>query len=157
MERVGFDEILTSEQEYTAHVSSSPNVVPDLIGIQDASRHARLPGLVPCIPSCISGPLIEKGYTLASGESFGCDYLAYPGDPGVFHSYLEIHRMRSDDRVSVADLLGMERAAASVKKIPVLAIEPSLNDPACKSVEFLTIERFQWDTVGDETESVSDE
>ena len=34
--------------------------------------------------------LHEKGFTMTSAAKFGGDYLAYPGDPMLFHAYFTV-------------------------------------------------------------------
>eukprot|EP00762_Andalucia_godoyi_P001564 ANDGO_00141.mRNA.1 hypothetical protein len=132
--------LLLTPEEYGTFRETNKNVFPDLIGVQDPTRHAHLPGVIPVLPQPASTRLQSEGYTLSNGASFGCDILGYPGDPLLFHSKLEVHAVQPSEQWSVADLLCAERVASAVKKVAVLAVK---HEDA--SIQFLQLRRFQWE------------
>lgn len=63
-----------------------------------------------------------KGYYITSGAKFGCDYLAYPGEPTKYHSHFIVIVMPSKMSCSPHQLLAYGRLASAVKKTVVFAI-----------------------------------
>ncbi|KAI5297479.1 hypothetical protein KEM56_004789, partial [Ascosphaera pollenicola] len=60
--------------------------------------------------------LHSKGYYLSPGLRFGCQYLAYPGDPLRFHShFLGVHA-GWDEEIDLMDLVVGGRLGTGVKK-----------------------------------------
>ena len=62
----------------------------------------------------------RKHLFLANGLKFGADYLAYKGDPMLFHADYLVKIVLSSS-ISTTDLLCYERLANSVKKTLLLA------------------------------------
>lgn len=60
--------------------------------------------------------LHERGYFLAPGLRFGCQYMAYPGDPLRFHSHFLCNGMDWDQEFDLLDLVGGGRLGTGVKK-----------------------------------------
>ena len=58
----------------------------------------------------------EQGYFLAPGLRFGCQYMAYPGDPLRFHSHFLCSGMDWDQEFDLLDLVGGGRLGTGVKK-----------------------------------------
>ena len=58
----------------------------------------------------------EQGYFLAPGLRFGCQYMAYPGDPLRFHSHFLCNGMDWDQEFDLLDLVGGGRLGTGVKK-----------------------------------------
>lgn len=58
--------------------------------------------------------LRSRGYWLLPGLRFGGDFVAYPGDPLLFHSHLIVSHA---DKVSNQDLVHRGRLATGVKKL----------------------------------------
>ena len=54
--------------------------------------------------------LHQQGYTLTSGLKFGCDYLAYPGDPMIFHAQFMVCVTRT-----IIRLRGQKRGQQAVE------------------------------------------
>ncbi|XP_011504396.1 PREDICTED: tRNA-splicing endonuclease subunit Sen34 [Ceratosolen solmsi marchali] len=63
----------------------------------------------------------EQGYYVTSGQKFGCDFLAYPGDPIMFHSQLLIHCKNRNEEMSVTELVAGSRIGSHVRKTLVFA------------------------------------
>jgi tRNA-splicing endonuclease subunit Sen34 len=60
--------------------------------------------------------LHEQGYFMAPGLRFGCQYMAYPGDPLRFHSHFLCNGMSWDEEFDLLDLVGGGRLGTGVKK-----------------------------------------
>ena len=60
--------------------------------------------------------LHEQGYFLAPGLRFGCQYVAYPGDPLRFHSHFLCNGMDFDQEFDLLDLVSGGRLGTGVKK-----------------------------------------
>lgn len=72
----------------------------------------------PTVPS--SYPLFvhlhSKGYFLSPGLRFGCQYLAYPGDPLRFHSHFLVVSADWDRELDLMDIVTGGRLGTGVKK-----------------------------------------
>ncbi|XP_065070001.1 tRNA-splicing endonuclease subunit Sen34-like [Rhopilema esculentum] len=66
--------------------------------------------------------LWEKGYYLTAGGKFGCDYLAYPGEPTKYHSSYLVLVVQSSEHFPSQVLLSYGRLGSGVKKTVLLAI-----------------------------------
>ncbi|KXT12060.1 hypothetical protein AC579_1863 [Pseudocercospora musae] len=60
--------------------------------------------------------LHQNGYFMAPGIRFGCQYMAYPGDPLRFHSHFLCNGMDWDQDFDLLDLVGGGRLGTGVKK-----------------------------------------
>jgi len=60
--------------------------------------------------------LHSKGYYISPGLRFGCQYLAYPGDPLRFHSHFLAVGADWDEEFDLLDLVGGGRLGTGVKK-----------------------------------------
>lgn len=60
--------------------------------------------------------LHENGYFLSPGLRFGCQYMAYPGDPLRFHSHFVVTGMEWDEEIEMKDVVGGGRLGTGVKK-----------------------------------------
>lgn len=73
---------------------------------------------LPTVPS--SYPLFhhmhDKGYFMSPGLRFGCQYMAYPGDPLRFHSHFLCDGMDWDKEFDLLDIVGGGRLGTGVKK-----------------------------------------
>lgn len=58
----------------------------------------------------------DKDYFLAPGLRFGCQYMAYPGDPLRFHSHFLCNGMAWDQDFDLLDIVGGGRLGTGVKK-----------------------------------------
>ncbi|XP_070533978.1 tRNA-splicing endonuclease subunit Sen34-like [Ptychodera flava] len=67
----------------------------------------------------------EKGYYLTTGGKFGGDFLIYPGDPFLFHSYYVAVCLPFAKKLSALDVVAYGRLASNVKKTVLLC---SLNE-----------------------------
>lgn len=94
-------------------------------GITPSTSNALFPSsealsshIIPTAPS--SYPLFkhlhERDYFLSPGLRFGCQYVAYPGDPLRFHSHFLAVSYDWDEEISLLDLIGGGRLGTAVKK-----------------------------------------
>lgn len=65
--------------------------------------------------------LWHRGYHMTQGLKFGGDFLAYSGDPHLYHGSFIIRCVEDPDRVSMRDLVAAVRTAAATRKTFVLA------------------------------------
>lgn len=65
--------------------------------------------------------LWHRGYHMTQGLKFGGDFLAYSGDPHLYHGTFIIRCVEDPNRVSKRDLVAAVRTAAATKKTFVLA------------------------------------
>ena len=74
---------------------------------------------LPPVPSS-SYPLFihlhANNYFLAPGLRFGCQYMAYPGDPLRYHSHFLANGLGWDEEFDLLDLVGGGRLGTGVKK-----------------------------------------
>ncbi|XP_064652166.1 tRNA-splicing endonuclease subunit Sen34-like [Lineus longissimus] len=64
--------------------------------------------------------LWEQGNYLTSGSKFGGDFLVYPGDPHLFHSFYIAVCMPYQEEFCALDLISKGRLGANVKKTVAL-------------------------------------
>jgi tRNA-splicing endonuclease subunit Sen34 len=60
--------------------------------------------------------LHENGYFMAPGLRFGCQYVAYPGDPLRYHSHFLVTGHDWDEEIDLLDVVGGGRLGTGVKK-----------------------------------------
>ena len=60
--------------------------------------------------------LHSKNYFLSPGLRFGCQYMAYPGDPLRYHSHFLANGVDWDEEFDLLDLVGGGRLGTGVKK-----------------------------------------
>ncbi|PSN33817.1 hypothetical protein C0J52_19369 [Blattella germanica] len=65
--------------------------------------------------------LWEKGHYLTPGQTFGADFLAYPGDPIKFHSQFMVTCIDGNTPLTTTELIALGRMGTSVRKTVVLA------------------------------------
>ncbi|OQO00236.1 hypothetical protein B0A48_14023 [Cryoendolithus antarcticus] len=73
-----------------------------------------LPEVPPSYP--LYKHLHDKSYFMAPGLRFGCQYMAYPGDPLRFHSHFLCNGMDWDQEFDLLDIVGGGRLGTGVKK-----------------------------------------
>ncbi|KAF4555587.1 tRNA intron endonucleasen-like protein [Elsinoe fawcettii] len=84
------------------------------------------------VPKPKSYPLYKhlnaKGYFLAPGLRFGCQYMAYAGDPLRYHSHFLCNGKEWDEEWDLMELVGGGRLGTGVKKGFLLGgVEPKIN------------------------------
>lgn len=65
--------------------------------------------------------LWRKGFHLTTGDSFGCDFLAYPGDPMLYHASQTVHVVDPNQKFDIKCLISKARLSVSVNKKCVFA------------------------------------
>ncbi|KAL2371970.1 tRNA-intron endonuclease, archaea type [Blastomyces gilchristii SLH14081] len=76
------------------------------------------PPTLPDVPQSypLFAHLHSKGYFLSPGLRFGCQYLAYPGDPLRFHSHFLAVSAEWDEEFDIMNLVAGGRLGTGVKK-----------------------------------------
>ncbi|CAH1772428.1 unnamed protein product [Owenia fusiformis] len=74
--------------------------------------------------------LWEQGHFLTAGGKFGGDFLVYPGDVAVFHSFYIVKCLPYKQKMSALDVVAMARLGSNVKKTVVLCSIDD-NDQLC--------------------------
>ena len=82
--------------------------------IQPLLCQTSLPEVPPSYP--LFAHLHSLGYFLSPGLRFGCQYLAYPGDPLRFHSHFLVVAAEWDEEINLMDLVAGGRLGTGVKK-----------------------------------------
>eukprot|EP00871_Galdieria_phlegrea_P000134 jgi/Galph1/1120/GphlegSOOS_G5799.1 len=73
--------------------------------------------------------LWQRGFYLSSGVKFGADFLAYAGDPILFHASLAVSITERDAVMSPRDMVAFGRLGVSTRKRATLAyVEESTED-----------------------------
>lgn len=62
-----------------------------------------------------------KGFFITSGESFGCDFLTYLGDPILHHASQIVHIIKKSRHFDATYLISCGRLSVSVNKKCVFA------------------------------------
>ncbi|KAL4887607.1 hypothetical protein BJY04DRAFT_5290 [Aspergillus karnatakaensis] len=117
---------LPSTPSQTTSRRTSTFTAVDAMGITPAVSHPPLPQQPPIehhlpLPEVpYSYPLFahlhSKGYFLSPGLRFGCQYLAYPGDPLRFHSHFLSVAAEWDEELDLMDVIAGGRLGTGVKK-----------------------------------------
>ncbi|KAI9368470.1 hypothetical protein BJX61DRAFT_215149 [Aspergillus egyptiacus] len=73
---------------------------------------------IPEVPSSypLFAHLHSKGYFLSPGLRFGCQYLAYPGDPLRFHSHFLVVSTEWEEELDLMKIIAGGRLGTGVKK-----------------------------------------
>lgn len=130
-EDVGFFGSSTANTPSTQAADSTlqvPETGPEPHAITPTTSYPPLPppfrSLHPETSSTIETPnsypifkhLHGEGYFLAPGLRFGCQYMAYPGDPLRFHSHFLCNGMDWDQEFDLLDVVAGGRLGTGVKK-----------------------------------------
>lgn len=105
--------------------SPQPSAVEEALGITPATSYPpfsqpspdqALP--LPAVPSSypLFAHLHSEGYFLSPGLRFGCQYVAYPGDPLRFHSHFLVSSTEWDEEIDLMDVVAGGRLGTGVKK-----------------------------------------
>ena len=60
-------------------------------------------------------------FLITTGVKFGAHYLAYPGDPHMYHAQFTVRVVAPEDALTPADLAAASRAAAGARKLLLMA------------------------------------
>ncbi len=112
------DSSRSSGQEPEPYYVTPTTSTPPLQISQPSPKASTSLRFLPEIPS--SYPLFahmhSNNYFLTPGLRFGCQYMAYPGDPLRFHSHFLCNGMEWDQEFDLMDLVGGGRLGTGVKK-----------------------------------------
>lgn len=81
--------------------------------------------------------LQRLGMHVTSGLKFGADFLAYPGDPALFHAQFIVRVVQDDEPLHVLGMSGSARVAHSARKHLLLASIDEQEDET--TVHYLTL------------------
>lgn len=94
--------------------------------------HLPTPSTIVLRPNPSSYPLYKHlhaaGYFLSPGLRFGCQFMAYPGDPLRFHSHFITRGLGWDEEVDLIDIVGGGRLGTGVKKAWMFGGAPEAKD-----------------------------
>ena len=65
--------------------------------------------------------LHEKGFMMTSAAKFGGDYLAYPGDPMLFHAYFTVRVLERGEKMTSLSCSSVTRMAHAARKTSFFA------------------------------------
>lgn len=110
----------------TSSLSTAPGSQP-LMGITPATSYPPLPSPASSPHLLVSAPevplsyplfahLHSRGYFLSPGLRFGCQYVAYPGDPLRFHSHFLVVSAEWYQNIDLMDIINGGRLGTGVKK-----------------------------------------
>ena len=113
-----------SSRKASTSTASGPQQV---MGITPATSYPPLPHPASSTKLLLSSPevplsyplfahLHSRGYFLSPGLRFGCQYVAYPGDPLRFHSHFLVVSAEWDDNINLMDIINGGRLGTGVKK-----------------------------------------
>ena len=96
--------------------------------------HRPTPSLLVPRPNPSSYALYKRlhtaGYFLSPGLRFGCQFMAYPGDPLRFHSHFITRGLGWDEEIDLIDIVGGGRLGTGVKKAWMFGGKPDGEDTA---------------------------
>ncbi|KAE8350409.1 hypothetical protein BDV28DRAFT_139161 [Aspergillus coremiiformis] len=120
------DHQLSSNSQTTSRRTSTTINPENAMGITPATAHPPLPAEpaaeqllpTPQVPSSypLFAHLHAEGYFLSPGLRFGCQYLAYPGDPLRFHSHFLVVSAEWDEELDLMEIIAGGRLGTGVKK-----------------------------------------
>ena len=86
---------------------------------------------LPQVPSSypLFAHLHSEGYFLSPGLRFGCQYLAYPGDPLRFHSHFLVVSAEWDEEIDLMNIIVGGRLGTGVKKGFLLGGDENAQNP----------------------------
>ncbi|KAK6531515.1 tRNA-splicing endonuclease subunit, variant 3 [Arthrobotrys megalospora] len=117
----GGEELASTGQRTSPEDGSRQYIIP-MASSAIGPHHLRLPqepNHAPNPPEAryqVYKHLQSLGYFMSPGLRFGCQYVAYPGDPLRFHSHFLVKSLRWDEELSILDLVGGGRLGTGVKK-----------------------------------------
>ncbi|MBD3205385.1 tRNA-intron lyase [Candidatus Bathyarchaeota archaeon] len=66
--------------------------------------------------------LRNRGFIIAPGIKYGCDFAVYEQGPGIDHAPYIVQIQKQDQKISAADIVKAGRLATTVRKSFILAI-----------------------------------
>ncbi|PIG86423.1 tRNA-splicing endonuclease subunit sen34 [Aspergillus arachidicola] len=140
-----------SSHSQTTSRRTSTTVAPEnAMGVTPATARPPLPAEpsseqllpMPQVPSSypLFAHLHAEGYFLSPGLRFGCQYLAYPGDPLRFHSHFLVVSAEWDEELDLMDIIAGGRLGTGVKKGFMIGGAEKKNTADEESVRTFSIE-----------------
>ncbi|KAF3189487.1 tRNA-splicing endonuclease subunit, variant 2 [Orbilia oligospora] len=123
----GREELASTAQRTSADDGSQRQYVIPMASSAIGLHSLRLPREAENIPSPpdaryqVYKYLQSLGYFMSPGLRFGCQFVAYPGDPLRFHSHFLVKSLQWDEELSILDLVGGGRLGTGVKKAWMMA------------------------------------
>ncbi|KAK6515630.1 tRNA-splicing endonuclease subunit Sen34 [Arthrobotrys conoides] len=123
----GQEELASTSQRTSPDESSQRQYVIPMASSAIGLHSLRLPREADIIPSPpdaryqVYKYLQSLGYFMSPGLRFGCQFVAYPGDPLRFHSHFLVKSLQWDEELSILDLVGGGRLGTGVKKAWMMA------------------------------------
>lgn len=110
-------EARTDERDLTV-LNRRLGVLPPPKGVSPERVHSRC---------AVFADLHDKGYYLSCGAKFGADFLAYAGDPQLFHAALAVVVVEANELISPLDVIALGRLGDSTKKRTILSFLDGAN------------------------------
>ena len=107
------DPLGTVDKHLDVHTITPTTSYPPL-SQSSHSSNSPLPPVTPSYP--LFKYLHSLSYFMSPGLRFGCQYMAYPGDPLRFHSHFMVIGRDWDQEVDLMTLIGVGRLGTGVKK-----------------------------------------
>ncbi|KAK6356546.1 tRNA-splicing endonuclease subunit, variant 3 [Orbilia javanica] len=107
----------SNQRQYIIPMASS-TIGPHSLRLPQEAEHAPSP---PEARFQVYRYLQSLGYFMSPGLRFGCQFVAYPGDPLRFHSHFLVKSLQWDEELSILDLVGGGRLGTGVKKAWMIA------------------------------------
>lgn len=106
----------TNSRSEIVPLKITPATTSNILLVQndDSSDAVLVPPTPPSYP--LYRHLNSLGYFLSPGLRFGCQYMAYPGDPVRFHSHFLVTSAGWDEELDLMDLVTGGRLGTGVKK-----------------------------------------
>ncbi|KAF3483097.1 tRNA-intron endonuclease [Arthroderma uncinatum] len=116
--------LVAGEDDDVASSRASTGGGEQILEVTPATSHGLFPmapqdpPYLPVAPSSypLFAHLHSQGYFLSPGLRFGCQYMAYPGDPLRFHSHFLVVSTEWDEEFDLMDLVAGGRLGTGVKK-----------------------------------------
>ncbi|PGH19566.1 tRNA-intron endonuclease [Polytolypa hystricis UAMH7299] len=105
---------------------------------------------LPEVPSSypLFAHLHSKGYFLSPGLRFGCQYMAYPGDPLRFHSHFLVVSTEWDEEIDLMDLVVGGRLGTGVKKGFLIGGQEKVDDAEDGEASTAPVRTFSFEWAG---------
>ncbi|KAJ5086486.1 hypothetical protein NUU61_007793 [Penicillium alfredii] len=106
----------TTASQPTMGITPATSYPPLSHPVSSSSSAPLLPA--PTVPEsyALFAHLHSRGYFLSPGLRFGCQYVAYPGDPLRFHSHFLVVSAEWDQEIDLMDVIIGGRLGTGVKK-----------------------------------------
>lgn len=83
----------------------------------------------------------DRGKFVTNGDTFGCDFLIYPGDPLFYHATHKIHLIGKDEKFDLKVLIANARLSVTVKKHCTYVYENSEGLLEYQTISWINMEK----------------